>query len=290
MPVVFIPRPGVDRRVRSKQYSAFASRHLVVRFDLRGFGRSMRAPGPYRYAEGLAALLDALRIERAALVTQGRGADIALEFALDHPERVTSLALEAPVVNGYIPSGIPLLDASLARMRAAKREPSRRKRFFKKLSAIWYARRMSKRQLSPSRRQRWRRRIAATRATVMSYQNLLRMLQDFLRWPRQEGRWVSPLDPAYSQWLPGWLTPPAFERLGEITTPTLIIVGEEAPPLAVEFAQVIARKIAGAEIQRVADASGNVHMEQPAVFTRLVEEFLERAIPHPRHRATPEDA
>ena len=69
----------------------------AIRYDLRGFGESVE-PGnaPFRHADDLAAVLDALRIDRCALVGVSMGGGIALNFALDHPDRVERLALVSP--------------------------------------------------------------------------------------------------------------------------------------------------------------------------------------------------
>jgi pimeloyl-ACP methyl ester carboxylesterase len=55
----------------------------VVRYDLRGWGRSPRQMGIYRHAQDLTGLLDWLGIERAALVGFRHSAEIALDLALD---------------------------------------------------------------------------------------------------------------------------------------------------------------------------------------------------------------
>jgi 3-oxoadipate enol-lactonase len=66
--------------------------------DLPGFGGSAGHPGPYTmeaYADGLAALLDARGLERAAVVGGSMGGVVAQHFALRHPARLTRLLLVA---------------------------------------------------------------------------------------------------------------------------------------------------------------------------------------------------
>ena len=66
--------------------------------DLPGFGDSVGDPGPYTmeaYADGLAAELDARRIERVALVGGSMGGTVAQHFALRHPSRLSRLLLVA---------------------------------------------------------------------------------------------------------------------------------------------------------------------------------------------------
>jgi pimeloyl-ACP methyl ester carboxylesterase len=77
------------------------SGHRVVAYDARGHGHSSpaTAPGAYTYellADDLRAVLDELGIERAILAGASMGAQTALRFALDHPDRVLALGLITP--------------------------------------------------------------------------------------------------------------------------------------------------------------------------------------------------
>jgi len=77
------------------------SGHRVVAYDARGHGHSgvASAPGAYTYerlAEDLRAVLDELEIERAVLAGASMGAQTALRFALEHPDRVLALGLITP--------------------------------------------------------------------------------------------------------------------------------------------------------------------------------------------------
>jgi pimeloyl-ACP methyl ester carboxylesterase len=88
------------------------SRHLVKRgyrviaYDARGHGASSPAPG-YGYpelVEDLAAVMDQLGIERAALVGSSMGAASAMAFALERPERVAALVQITPAYTGEVRS------------------------------------------------------------------------------------------------------------------------------------------------------------------------------------------
>lgn len=77
------------------------SGHRVVAYDARGHGRSAPAPRATDYgyevlACDLADVLDAFRIERATLAGASMGAHTIARFALDHPERVSAVALITP--------------------------------------------------------------------------------------------------------------------------------------------------------------------------------------------------
>jgi 3-oxoadipate enol-lactonase len=100
-PVVLLHAAVGDRRLWDGQVPALAERHLVVRYDLRGFGDSPLPGGPFSNVDDLAALLDHLGIERAALVGNSFGGKVALEFALERPERTPALVLISPALEGH---------------------------------------------------------------------------------------------------------------------------------------------------------------------------------------------
>ena len=73
----------------------------VIRPDLRGHGRSTRPDRGYHWshhAADMAAVLDAARVDRFAVVGYSLGGGVALELALTEPQRVKSLALLSPVL------------------------------------------------------------------------------------------------------------------------------------------------------------------------------------------------
>ena len=75
---------------------ALAARHRVLRWDLRGAGRSEKPAGPYDpalFARDLAALLDAVGARAAYVVGHSGGGVVAQRFALDFPDRALGLIL-----------------------------------------------------------------------------------------------------------------------------------------------------------------------------------------------------
>ncbi len=77
------------------------SGHRTVAYDARGHGHSTPAPMPDAYtyellARDLGAVLDELDIQQAVLAGASMGAQTALRFALEHPDRVLALGLITP--------------------------------------------------------------------------------------------------------------------------------------------------------------------------------------------------
>jgi 3-oxoadipate enol-lactonase len=106
-PAVVLVHGGLgDLRMWDGVVPLLAASHRVVRFDVRGFGRSDAPAGEFSPHEDLRALLDGLGIESAALVGLSLGGRIVLDAALELPERVSALVLVAPGVNGLPLEGV----------------------------------------------------------------------------------------------------------------------------------------------------------------------------------------
>lgn len=74
----------------------------ALRYDLRGFGESCAQDDtPFSHTDDLLALIDAQGIDRADLVGISMGGSIAVQFALDHPDRVHRLILISTGLMGW---------------------------------------------------------------------------------------------------------------------------------------------------------------------------------------------
>ncbi|MEH0935955.1 alpha/beta fold hydrolase [Micromonospora psammae] len=100
-PVVLLHAGIADRRMWREQLPQLAERHRVIAVDLRGYGDSELPSTPFAHHDDVVALLDALDIERAALVGCSFGGAVAVDTALTHPDRVSALALLGTAVSGH---------------------------------------------------------------------------------------------------------------------------------------------------------------------------------------------
>ena len=105
-PIVFIHGAGADSTLWDDQFTIFAREFRVVRYDLRGYGRSFSEPGTFSHMDDLQALLQARGIEQAFLVGWGTGTQLAIDFALAQPQQAAGLVLVNPSVR--LPATAPL--------------------------------------------------------------------------------------------------------------------------------------------------------------------------------------
>ena len=117
-PLVLLHGNGEDGSYFLHQMEAFSREFLVYALDTRGHGRAPRGSAPFtisQFAEDLLAFLDEQGLKRVNLLGFSDGGNIALTFALRHPERVRRLVLnganltprgvkawvQLPIVLGY---------------------------------------------------------------------------------------------------------------------------------------------------------------------------------------------
>jgi 2-succinyl-6-hydroxy-2,4-cyclohexadiene-1-carboxylate synthase len=228
--------------------TSLADRFSTIAVDLPGHGQSSAPADPARYAlprfaDDLATLLDALALDRVALLGYSMGARAALHVARRHPDRLRALVLESAspgIAEPAARAARVAQDASLA--AAIEREGieafvSRWERL-----PLWE----SQASLPPAARERLRaQRLAG------SVQGLANSL-------RGAGAGVEP---------------PLHDQLGAIALPVLLVAGA-LDAKYVALAQLMAARLPWPRLEVVEAAGHAVHLERPAAFARLVADFL----------------
>lgn len=96
-PLVLLHSGSTDLLTWEDMIPHLAKRFRVYRVDLRGYGSTVRPPQPRLsfdvWTEDLVRFLDSFGIERAALAGWSLGGDIIINFAERYPERVSQLVL-----------------------------------------------------------------------------------------------------------------------------------------------------------------------------------------------------
>lgn len=245
-PLVFVHAGFVDSAMWDDQWHIYARHYRVIRFDMRGFGRSDRVDAPVDRRSDLVRLMRHLGIERAAILGCSLGGTIALDMALEHPEMVAALVVVAAVPGGFALQGEPpryVLDMWDAMEQGDLERASELQ------TRIWID--------GPFREPhdvdpRVRERSAAMNRIALANQTMRKVD-------------ATPLNP---------LDPPAADRLDAIAVPTLVVVGELDNPELLRAADVMARSIAGARQVRIPDSAHLPSMEEPERFNQAVLAFL----------------
>jgi 3-oxoadipate enol-lactonase len=100
-PLVLVHADWTDAGIWDQLIPLLRERYRVIRYDLRGFGRSARPAQPFTRLGDLEALLGHLGIERAVAVGHSGGGGTVLGLALRQPSRVSGMVLIAPGIHDY---------------------------------------------------------------------------------------------------------------------------------------------------------------------------------------------
>ena len=95
-PLILLHGNGEDLNYFEHQMKPLAEHFRVIALDTRGHGKSPRGEAPFsikQFADDLLAFMDGHSIQKAHLLGFSDGGNIALVFALAHPDRVGKLIL-----------------------------------------------------------------------------------------------------------------------------------------------------------------------------------------------------
>ncbi|MDX6630332.1 MAG: hypothetical protein QOH00_2578 [Gaiellales bacterium] len=241
--VLFLHGLGMTRTGFDPQLDALGSRYRCVAWDMPGYGASPLPRAGLSFAllaDAAADLVEVLGETRAHLVGLSLGGQIALHTALRHPGRVRSLAL---------------LDSSPA-FGLDGTDPEAWKRLrLDRLDAGETPASMAEPVLRSLMAPDVDDRVAATAVASMS-----RISSAGLR--------------AAIECLPSH---DVRGRLGEITAPALVLVGERDEETPLSYAEALAAGIAGARLQIVPAAGHISNLEAPEAVNVALREHLDAA-------------
>lgn len=236
-PTVILLHPGMwDSRLWDPQFASLAKQHDVIRYDLRGSGRSEPASAPYSDVQDLLEVMVFLDVERATLVGLSAGGAVAVDFTLAYPEMVAGLVPVSPALSGY-----EWQDPGMAMLReeiSAAVEAGRPERAVEVALAVW-----------------------APLETDSIVDERIREIA------MENASWF--LRPDLAKRVPS-----AEDRLDEIQAPTLVVLGEQDIAEIHTIANLIADRVPGAQMRVIAGADHLVNVRAPEKFNRTVLDFL----------------
>lgn len=245
-PLVLVMGIGYDSSLWTlQQVPVLSTRFRVVLLDNRDAGRSSRTDHPYTIADmadDVAGLLNALDIQRTHLLGLSMGSMIGMEFALRHADRLDRLVLAGPAAAPARSAVDPISVWNWVKANDPSGDVFGGQQFTWLFSSAFL---------------RNQEAVQDTIALLASNPN--------------------PVEPdAYDRQANAYLHFDAVDRLGGISAPTLVIVGEQdllTPPWV---GREVASGIPGARFE-IVDGDGSSHvlpLERPDEFNQLVMDFL----------------
>jgi pimeloyl-ACP methyl ester carboxylesterase len=245
-PLVLIHAGVADSRQWNNEFAYFAPRFRVLRYDLRGYGKSEPVEGEYSHLQDLSALLDYLHLDQP-LILMGcsMGGGLSMDFALAQPSRVKALIM---VDSG--PTGLELDVPAPAKFEQAEKafEAGDLDRVAEIETQIWF----DGMDRTPTQVNQAMRQLA-----YEMNRNALSL----------EARGLGKRQPDAQV--------PAVKRLSELHLPVLVIVGAQDIPYIQAAADYMLEKIPSARKAIIQDAAHLPNMDHPAEFQRLVTAFLD---------------
>lgn len=108
LPVVFLHAGVTDRRMWAEQMALLEAEGFhVIAYDRRGFGGTESPDEPFSHVTDLEAVLDSLSIGAAVFVGASMGGALAIDFALENPDRAIALVLIGTAVSGAPEGEVP---------------------------------------------------------------------------------------------------------------------------------------------------------------------------------------
>jgi 3-oxoadipate enol-lactonase len=240
-PVVLHHSLAMNLTLWDELAAALAPRYRVVRFDARGHGATEATKAPYSFetlSADVVALIDHLKIPRAHFVGLSMGGMVGQYLGFLHPERFLTLAL-ASTSSRVPPEGQALW---------TQRVKDTREKGIESQVAVAVP--------------RW-----VTAANQKTKPEVVARLTKMLLGTPAEG---------FCGWGGAISKLNITDRLKAITLPTTVIVGEEDPGTPPAAAEVIHREIAGSTLIVAPKLSHMLCTEEPAVFNKLVLDFLDK--------------
>src|SRR4051794_37586689 len=210
------------------QWDVFASKYRVVRYDVRGFGRSDLPAATYANYIDLDAVVQHLGLERPHVVGLSMGGGIAADYAANFPDGLRSLTMIDSTLYGF-----PFPESFRSGVSFG---PILEEKGLKAAIDAWVAHPFF---------------VPATEQPLV-----LTRLNEIVG-PYHGYAWTATAIRAEPP------ATPTFEVLDKIKVPTLVIVGERDIPEFREVAKHMAGNIAGAKLVIVPNAGHMSNMEAP---------------------------
>lgn len=232
-PVILLHSGAMDSRDWEFITPHLSKSFKVITPDVRGAGKSPVPNEPIDYVEDLRKLLDHLKIKKAALVGRSLGGQIATDFTLTYPKKVSQLVLVAPGLSGFKFSS----EHAELESRVSKAAPD-----VEKMASI----------------------ILSEPSWSVSFGKVYDLLREMM---------VHNIQKTFDWKTFKTSSNSAMERLGEIKTKTLFIIGEKDSEDLFKIAKLY-KEIPNIDFVRIPDANHIITLSHPKDVSNHINHFL----------------
>lgn len=243
-PLVLIHGAQSDRSIFNGLLPVFTNQFQVLTFDQRGSGQSEKPDNAYSIAmlaDDTAALMDHVGFSSAHIIGVSMGGMIAQEFALRYAQKVRSLVLGCTTPGG--PKAIPLAGEGVDSAYSTK-------------------------ELSAEERGRALAEAAFTEGYVEAHPEIVTAMI--------ESRRNRPIDHVgFGHRMKAAFTHDTYERLPQISCPTLVITGKQDTLIAWENSDLLTQRIPNAKSVLLEPAGHVFWIEQPQQSREAMLTFMQ---------------
>ncbi|HEV7290958.1 MAG TPA: alpha/beta hydrolase [Devosia sp.] len=244
LPVVFLHAGVCDTRMWQRQMEAVAEAgwHAIA-YDRRGYGETESADEPFSHLEDLEGLLEALDIHAAVFVGCSLGGGLAIDFALRNPGQVIGLVLIGTSVTGS-----PWSSTEVESQIEAAEEDAYERGDLDMLNRV-----QAHEWLDGPRAQSGR--VSGAARELFLDMNAKALSKPALN--HQEN------------------PPPAWDRVGEIGAPTLLMVGDQDFTALVDRHEHLSEEMPNAFAAVLEGVAHIPSIERPELVNSLLLQFLD---------------
>lgn len=241
-PLILLHGNFNDHQIWNEQVEQLTESYQVIRYDLRGYGRSSTPTVSFSNVDDLKALIDFLKLDQVTLVGSSLGGGVAIDFTLTYPHLIHRLILACPSINGHrLPLRMTWQGIKNFYITQHKGKERAIEAFIDNPFWQYYFPASAKEEA-----------VTKVLQNVRNVNNFCRFSPNLSKAARSS----------------------AIGRLDEITAPTLIIISDQDHPYNLQSAQLLHAKLRHSTKMIMQNCRHLPFVENPSEFNKAVLNFL----------------
>jgi pimeloyl-ACP methyl ester carboxylesterase len=232
---------SLDTRMWDDQFFEYSKLYQVIRYDLRGFGKSSLPATTYSHTTDLLKIIRHLNLKSISLVGLSRGGRWAIQFTQEYPELVDTL-----VVSSAMPYGFSLNNENRPSNTSVLKKVAK-EQGLSAAKALWLSDALFR---HTGNLPNVRRKLEA-------------MVHDYSGW-----HWLNNDPVHYNKIF-------SLVELENVTCPSLILIGDQDIDLFQEAAKLLKKRIQRSKLTIFPSVGHLANMESPNLFNKEVLSFFQ---------------